>query len=367
MENLYEFVFDADLMDGVYGISLVKSPAIEIEMVHFSEEKPQEWKMTNEEKHIVTSPVLIPNQKIYRKDIQGNGSGYVFASEETISALQQNFFKQGFNFNSTIEHSGQLLKDVYFFESWIVEDASNDKSNALGFNVPKGSWVISMKIDNKDIWDNYIKTGEVLGLSIDGMLSTKKINNNNNNNNNNYKIETMNSQIQKIVENAIEQIKLAAGLAIGDTFVDADGNPVLSAETELDGKIYSTDENGIITEIADAISDNTEDMAPEAPVAQAIDPALETPAETVGELPTEETPVEDDKDKIIADLMAKVSELEAKCAEMEAEMVIKENEVIAMANEKPASSGISNLPIETVKAFKDMTPREKFIAQHSKI
>jgi hypothetical protein len=42
-----------------------------------------------------------------------------------------------------------------------------DKSKALGFNVPKGTWMTSMKINNKETW-NKIKAGELNGFSVEG-------------------------------------------------------------------------------------------------------------------------------------------------------------------------------------------------------
>jgi hypothetical protein len=56
-------------------------------------------------------------------------------------------------------------------ESWIVE-GSHDKSMNYGFNFPKGTWVISMKVNNDEIW-NKVKLGEVKGFSIEGYFADK--------------------------------------------------------------------------------------------------------------------------------------------------------------------------------------------------
>lgn len=127
------------------------------------------WKLASEDKQILTQPILIPDQKIYRSNIDGD-EGYVYVTAETIEALQQNFFKQQFNHNSTIEHdSERVLNDVYIFESWIITDENNDKSNALGFSLPVGTWMVSMKVEDSDLWSK-IKSGELKGLSMDAVL-----------------------------------------------------------------------------------------------------------------------------------------------------------------------------------------------------
>ena len=57
-------------------------------------------------------------------------------------------------------------------ESWIVSDPENDKSNSLGFNVPKDSWMVSYKINNAETWQK-IKSGELSGFSVAGDFAEK--------------------------------------------------------------------------------------------------------------------------------------------------------------------------------------------------
>jgi hypothetical protein len=58
-------------------------------------------------------------------------------------------------------------------ESWIVEDKENDKSNMYGMDLPLGSWVGAIKVDNEEIWNDYVKTGKVKGFSIEGYFADK--------------------------------------------------------------------------------------------------------------------------------------------------------------------------------------------------
>ena len=58
-------------------------------------------------------------------------------------------------------------------ESWIVEDEDKDKSRVYGLDMPVGTWMVSMKVNNDDIWENYVKTKKVLGFSIEGFFVDK--------------------------------------------------------------------------------------------------------------------------------------------------------------------------------------------------
>lgn len=68
------------------------------------------------------------------------------------------------------------MTGVNLVESWIVADSAKDKSYALlGKKYPVGTWMGSMKIDNNEIWMQYVKTGKVHGFSIEAMLGQKLI------------------------------------------------------------------------------------------------------------------------------------------------------------------------------------------------
>jgi hypothetical protein len=39
-------------------------------------------------------------------------------------------------------------------------------------NLPKGTWMVKMKIENNELWDK-VKAGELKGLSIEGYFTDK--------------------------------------------------------------------------------------------------------------------------------------------------------------------------------------------------
>ena len=161
---------------GVFAISLVKDPATTEHFVAMStESKLIKMAKVDEEQRIVMGLVLQPNQLIPRYNEETDEEYNIVFSEETIKDLSQNFFKSNSQSNSKLEHS-ESIEDITFVESWIVENSKVDKSANFGMNYPKGSWVATMKIDNDEIWNDYVKTGKVQGFSVDAFVDLQEIN-----------------------------------------------------------------------------------------------------------------------------------------------------------------------------------------------
>ena len=124
------------------------------------------WSFSEDDKMIVTGPAMIPRNLISRKDELGN-LFHVYFSEETIETIAKKFLADNNTHNTDINHDGNVSNENTLLESWIVDDPKMDKSTALGFNVPKGTWMTSMKINNEETW-NKIKAGELNGFSVEG-------------------------------------------------------------------------------------------------------------------------------------------------------------------------------------------------------
>jgi len=168
--RLFELLIGDVLTDGVFAISFVSEPAIEENFVWFDKEKVSFAKIDNE-KRLVVGPVLIPNKKILR--IDGEGQPYeVFFSPETIEKLAQNYLEKGMEKGNqgttTLEHDSTVA-GVSLVESWI-KTTKLDKSNSFGLNLPVGTWMGAFKVNNDEIWDEYVKTGETKGFSIEGIF-----------------------------------------------------------------------------------------------------------------------------------------------------------------------------------------------------
>lgn len=285
---IYEMIFEEGVTKGIYGISLVKKPAIGYSAVQLSEEVKLEFKTLDADQQILVAPVLLPNYKIHRKD--GDFEYFVYATADTIKQAQINFFKKGYQAESQLEHKTKIV-DVCIYESWTIEDPNNDKANALGYkDLPKGTLMMSMKIDNKEVWDDYIKTGKVNGFSMDSYFKLEL---------KNIKKTNMNFSNQTLVDiltEALDKIK--------QTEQPTPLEPVTSATTET-----------IQTEVEAAAEVPTEIEVPTAEV------EIEVPTVDVEQLQkdlADKTAELEDAKKRLAELEGKLSESEGKLVQMSA-------------------------------------------------
>ena len=152
-------------------ISLVSSPAIEVDFVFFGKEKNNlTFAKVDEEKRELIAPALIPNKQIYRYDANTDSDYYVYFSKDTVKKAAYSYLKHNNHHKATYQHE-QRVAGVLTVESWIKE-GDQDKSKLYGFDLSDGTWFVKMKIENEDLW-NKIKEGELKGLSIEGYFVDK--------------------------------------------------------------------------------------------------------------------------------------------------------------------------------------------------
>ena len=297
-------IYEAKLQakKGLKKVSLVLNPAVELSLQKFALETPKYF--TNEEKQIIYSVAMRPDKMIYRKDINGEPAN-VFFTAETIEQCQQSYFKNNGNQSTNLNHSLENIEGVYPFESWIVADDQIDKAHFMKLDAKKGDWVMGFKIDNKDVWDNFIKTGEVDGLSVEAFLDYEIKNTN------------MNAEDKKTFIQELTDVFKSMFMAVPP------------AKTP-------------------------EELAAEAAAAGAPDPMKE---------------LQDKYDLVMAenaDLKEKLSVLQAKGVEDSAVLeTMKADKIKAetdLATFKADNIGVKNLPNEKVKPYSEMTPLEKFRA-----
>ena len=167
--KIIELILDEDEAIGVEAISVVENPAIESDFIALNS---QEIKLAeiNKEKRLLMGALLIPQKPIYRKS--GKEEYYIFFSKKTVARASQMYLQNGNQSQSTLEHDKQL-KGLTLVESWIVEDKEKDKTALYGLDVPVGTWMGSVKVENDEIWNDYVKSGKVKGFSIEGYFADR--------------------------------------------------------------------------------------------------------------------------------------------------------------------------------------------------
>ena len=171
--RIVELVIDEDSEDlAIDAISLVTAPAIEENFVYMNKAKNNlTLAKVDEAKKEIISPALIPNKNIYRYNAELDEDYYVYFSPETVKQSAYLYLKNNNHHKATYQHQDRV-SGVLTVESWIIENPKMDKSTLYGFSLPKGTWMVKMKVSNSDLW-NRIVEGELKGLSIEGYFVDK--------------------------------------------------------------------------------------------------------------------------------------------------------------------------------------------------
>ena len=169
MKTIELYIDEENEFSGIEAISVVENPAIEEDFIAL---KKQQVKLAevDKEKRILMGAALIPNKKIYRTN--GEDEYNIFFSEDTVRKASELFLSRGKQNNSTLEHDVKL-NGLSVVESWIIEDKKKDKSRKYGFSLPVGTWMVSVKVNNDEIWNDFVKEGKVKGFSIEGFFADK--------------------------------------------------------------------------------------------------------------------------------------------------------------------------------------------------
>jgi len=161
---------DNEDLTGIEAISIVENPAIEEDFITLKTDQQIQLAEIDKEKKILLGALLVPNKPIYRKS--GEDEYYIYFSRDTVRKASQIYLQKGNQNNSTLEHK-HTLKGLSLVESWIVEDSKKDKTALYGLEYPVGTWVGAVKVNNEQVWQEFVKTGKVKGFSIEGYFADK--------------------------------------------------------------------------------------------------------------------------------------------------------------------------------------------------
>ena len=165
--KIVELVIDEET--GVDAVALVDRPAIEREWLAFNEEGTYKFKVENEERRIVSGPLMVADLPIYRVDQYG-GEYYAIFRKDTIEKIVHKFMQEGRTNAVNLMHESSMIPEgVYMFESFII-DSSRGINTPDGFKaLPDGSWFSSYKVENDEVWQQ-VKEGTFKGFSVEGMF-----------------------------------------------------------------------------------------------------------------------------------------------------------------------------------------------------
>jgi hypothetical protein len=162
-----------DLEQGVDATALVENPAIQRNWMAFKEHKSYEFKTHNEDKRILAGALMVADFPMYR-NMNGKEFFVKFSSEtieELVDRMVLNNKLTAFNF----EHDAKKeLADMHIQQFFII-NTELGVNTPIGFEeLPNGSLFAFVKVNNEQVWNDYVKTGIVKGFSIEGNFATKE-------------------------------------------------------------------------------------------------------------------------------------------------------------------------------------------------
>jgi hypothetical protein len=140
--------------------------------------KHSEAKMTkqffaSEDQRIVIGPAMVPDMVIPRVDEKTKERYAVKFSAETIAKIAEKFMRELRNGSTNVEHNGANGANSYVKETWIVETEDDKANTKYGLDVPVGTWMVAMRVQDAEVWKQ-IKAGQLNGFSIEGNFMAKE-------------------------------------------------------------------------------------------------------------------------------------------------------------------------------------------------
>jgi hypothetical protein len=162
-----------ELEQGIDATALVENPAIQRNWMAFKEHKDFKFKTHSEDKRILAGALMVADFPMYRN--MNGKEFFVKFSSETIEQLADRMVLNNkltaFNF----EHdSKKELADMHIQQFFII-NTELGVNTPIGFEeLPNGSLFAFVKVNNEQVWNDYVKTGIVKGFSIEGNFATKE-------------------------------------------------------------------------------------------------------------------------------------------------------------------------------------------------
>lgn len=170
---VYKLVIDDSDELGVDFVALVDKPAIEKNWMAFDEVKQYSF-VADKDRRLISGALMAADLPIYRRD--ESGEYYVIFDKEQIEKIAQRYFKSGFIHNVNMMHDAERkVTGVYMVESMIIDKSRGIRTPECYPTLTEGSWFGTFKVDNDEVWNDFIKTGVFKGFSVEGAFSHRKL------------------------------------------------------------------------------------------------------------------------------------------------------------------------------------------------
>lgn len=176
------FIEDDDKdKSGVTATATVDSPAIEQGYFAFNKQTPKNYKIqlgsqkgagftpVSADKQILAGALMIPDMPIYRVDDDTKKEYNVRFTSQTIEQIVKKFSRLHFNTNINEMHDpNKMIKGAYMYQWFIINRELGVMPPLNQDHLPDGTWFGFVYVGDKNVWDNFIKTGIYTGFSVEG-------------------------------------------------------------------------------------------------------------------------------------------------------------------------------------------------------
>lgn len=172
---LYRLVINDEDHTGVTAVALVDEPAIQINWQAFNANKPYKFETVSAEKRIIAGPLMVADMQIYRRDDK-RGEYFVYFDRSTITQIRDKFHRNQYQQNVNPMHESMLLlPDIYMVSDFEI-DRARGINPPIGFEtLSDGSWFGEFKVRNDEVWNDWIKTGQFKGFSVEGFFNEELV------------------------------------------------------------------------------------------------------------------------------------------------------------------------------------------------
>ena len=169
-KKIFYIDINEDDNTGLDAISLVSTPAVEIDFLCFEKDDSIEISFSaNEDKHIISGIALRADFPIYRRN--GDYEYYVVFTKEIIRKIVNKYAKNGLFNSVNLQHSDlNFTNKAIMIESYIIDKERGICPTEFS-DIEDGSWYVSFHIEDEMLW-NEVKDGKILnGFSVQGLFN----------------------------------------------------------------------------------------------------------------------------------------------------------------------------------------------------
>ena len=169
---IFDMMIDEDSV-GLYTISLVDDPAMEVSWYAFDNQDDSKLKVKlanimDDKEHKVMVVICRADFPILRRDDAGRFF-YIKFSKETIKMMAQRFLKNGYQGLVNLMHDEDAYVEGVEMEQIFVKDVENGINPIHFSQIEDGSLFAVYKIENDAIWED-IMNGKYNSVSLEGLF-----------------------------------------------------------------------------------------------------------------------------------------------------------------------------------------------------